>query len=440
MTKNLHFESGRSIVEMLGTLAIIGVLSIGGITGYSYGMDKYRANRTMYDVNVRAVDVLAQFDATGDASLDGWKNEKTIYPITLEDETIGIQVSGVPTRVCELMVEGMENSAKAVKINAEYVGENAGDCGDENTLVFYFDEDEESGGRVEKCGDIVCEQCQTCDTSTNTCVAVPDGTLPSDMPTCVNNGYKSYCVMGTCLPDGSKECGGDPECSFYMEGECLTLDSGYLLEAGIEGYRCTKNGQDGFCMAGICEAFNSVDCPGDKGCVVKINGECLNIISTCTKDNKNGVCSTDGICMPDKCFSERQCKSKEYCASPNTSDNMKYPDGYGTCKPIVEYFDIIFNGKTYYISKEPISGWDLENNGCSTINKEGISVSEAIVNYNDLPAANEVIFTDLGQKILEYVDTMGFKNGTFYEPDPTLHIGGATLNDWPRTKVHIVCE
>ncbi len=37
-------ESGRSMVEMLGVLAVIGVLSIGGIAGYSYGMDKYRAN------------------------------------------------------------------------------------------------------------------------------------------------------------------------------------------------------------------------------------------------------------------------------------------------------------------------------------------------------------------------------------------------------------
>ncbi|MBQ9738005.1 MAG: hypothetical protein IJV75_00620, partial [Alphaproteobacteria bacterium] len=37
-------QSGRSMVEMLGTLAIIGVLSMGGIAGYSYGMDKYRAN------------------------------------------------------------------------------------------------------------------------------------------------------------------------------------------------------------------------------------------------------------------------------------------------------------------------------------------------------------------------------------------------------------
>ena len=37
-------EAGRSMVEMLGVLAIIGVLSVGGIAGYSHSMRKHRAN------------------------------------------------------------------------------------------------------------------------------------------------------------------------------------------------------------------------------------------------------------------------------------------------------------------------------------------------------------------------------------------------------------
>ena len=37
-------ESGRSMVEMLGVLAIIGVLSVGGIAGYSLAMRRHRAN------------------------------------------------------------------------------------------------------------------------------------------------------------------------------------------------------------------------------------------------------------------------------------------------------------------------------------------------------------------------------------------------------------
>ena len=40
-------QSGRSMVEMLGVLAIIGVLSIGGITGYRYAMQKINENKLL---------------------------------------------------------------------------------------------------------------------------------------------------------------------------------------------------------------------------------------------------------------------------------------------------------------------------------------------------------------------------------------------------------
>jgi len=44
MIKN---ETGRSMVEMLGVLAIIGVLSVAGIAGYTMAMKKYKANEIL---------------------------------------------------------------------------------------------------------------------------------------------------------------------------------------------------------------------------------------------------------------------------------------------------------------------------------------------------------------------------------------------------------
>lgn len=45
--KNIHTqESGRSMIEMLGVLAIIGVLSVGGIAGYSQAMSKFKVTKT----------------------------------------------------------------------------------------------------------------------------------------------------------------------------------------------------------------------------------------------------------------------------------------------------------------------------------------------------------------------------------------------------------
>jgi type II secretory pathway pseudopilin PulG len=44
-------QFGRSMVEMLGVLAIIGVLSVGGIAGYSKAMAKYKLNKTINQIS-----------------------------------------------------------------------------------------------------------------------------------------------------------------------------------------------------------------------------------------------------------------------------------------------------------------------------------------------------------------------------------------------------
>ena len=41
---------GRSMIEMLGVLAIIGVLSVGGIAGYSKAMETYKINKTKQQI------------------------------------------------------------------------------------------------------------------------------------------------------------------------------------------------------------------------------------------------------------------------------------------------------------------------------------------------------------------------------------------------------
>ena len=47
-TKFFITQSGRSMVEMLGTLTIMGVLSVVGVMGYNWAMNKHHAN-TLYD-------------------------------------------------------------------------------------------------------------------------------------------------------------------------------------------------------------------------------------------------------------------------------------------------------------------------------------------------------------------------------------------------------
>ena len=59
-------ENGRSMVEMLGVLAIIGVLSVGGIAGYSKAMNKYKINKTTDQVSMLVANIRTIFSSQGD--------------------------------------------------------------------------------------------------------------------------------------------------------------------------------------------------------------------------------------------------------------------------------------------------------------------------------------------------------------------------------------
>ena len=53
----MKHQSGRSMVEILGVLAIIGVLSVGGLTAYNYAMDKKVVNDLMYDMELATTEI-----------------------------------------------------------------------------------------------------------------------------------------------------------------------------------------------------------------------------------------------------------------------------------------------------------------------------------------------------------------------------------------------
>ena len=44
-------QSGRSMIEMLGVLALVGVLSVGGIAGYSKAMEKFKINKLIDQIS-----------------------------------------------------------------------------------------------------------------------------------------------------------------------------------------------------------------------------------------------------------------------------------------------------------------------------------------------------------------------------------------------------
>ena len=65
MINKLENQNGRSMIEMLGVLAIIGVLSVGGIAGYSKAMMKYRVNKTIDQVSMISTNIRTLFGPQG---------------------------------------------------------------------------------------------------------------------------------------------------------------------------------------------------------------------------------------------------------------------------------------------------------------------------------------------------------------------------------------
>ena len=322
-TKNL--ENGRSMVEMLGTLAIIGVLSIGGIAGYSYGMDKYRANQTINDVILRAVDVMTQLSQGKEPNLEPeWGTKGTVYDMEAIQDTTnntwGIVVDGVPSRVCQMVGDALKNQATVYVGNAERNDTTDNDpceSSDENTMEFYFDT-----GAVES----------------------------DDCKTDADCGTNKYCDMGLCFngvrPEATgrvfdKACTSDAECNTGWTGTCSSCDTSL-------GY-----------------------------CVEKYD---MNNAACTLSDGTTGKCGA-GECLPTGCtYDTNKCDDKEYCASPNNSCTEAFQSGEsGTCVSFNARFSPLTmdDGTTYYVSNTPLSWWDADA-ACKSVKKELLSVDDLV--------------------------------------------------------------
>ena len=69
MQKEAQTEQGRSMVETLGVLAIIGVLAIGGIMGYKWAMDKYVANQIANEIRIADLDIATSLMTKNDGGI-----------------------------------------------------------------------------------------------------------------------------------------------------------------------------------------------------------------------------------------------------------------------------------------------------------------------------------------------------------------------------------
>lgn len=128
-----ELQNGRSMIEMLGVLAIIGVLSIGGLAGYTMAMNRHRAN-TILDYASRCV-VVAQTNGDGstlktgacksildDEAYPGGATEIAIEASSKIDQPV-VTVTGASPKVLEAMSNRSTDNVKidedgTIKFNA----------------------------------------------------------------------------------------------------------------------------------------------------------------------------------------------------------------------------------------------------------------------------------------------------------------------------------
>ncbi len=305
LNKNTQ-ESGRSMVEILGVLAVMGVLSAGGIYGYSFAMDKYRANDIVYEVNLRANDIWHKYQEMPlpEPSEDGTDFDEfpnitgTGYPIYMTshpDVAFKTYVEGVSSRVCKNVVNmnlnGVVQGIRYVQVArgggdlVKYTG-SASICGEEetdNTIVFTsFLDSDGSGNTSGQSGDPCVEDSDcisacgnaTCDIDELVCKNNCTGT---DAPYCLDNGTGGMCVeclvnddckskgRGYICNEANYECTtmlkSCPDGTFRSQnGACIPCDSGhnYVVLKG-ELFPDTSDEIDGYTMCQQCATDSAGD-------------------------------------------------------------------------------------------------------------------------------------------------------------------------------------
>ena len=327
------------MIEILGVLAVIGVLSVTAIAGFQYAMTKHYANETIHDVMLRAANVPMtdeeyetrptgysfHFPDLGVYSSMGYEMK------TVKNADYGyvyrVDIPRLPARVCRKILQLEPTDIDEIRVgeNQEVYRRgqwNICDTGEETSMSFYF---ERRCTSTAQCG--ICQECQ--------------------------NGFcrVNYALAGCGVAD---QCTQDDDCS-----------EGFCCESG----RCTTNcGSDEVCNppCDSCHVCNEdlrqcqpktcaiTSCPTDETPVSKDTCGCITDCRKCSEPPVCGECQTSGTddngcatCFEKSCgtcASDQEAKGTDKCGCPVCqSVGCPDPGSQGACQTAENY---TYNGLT----------------------------------------------------------------------------------------------
>ncbi len=313
-------QHGRSMLEMLAVLAIIGVLSITALVGFTYAMNKHRANETIYDVMLRGTNV-PMIDENYYSKPSGYEflfpglgqdsgRQGVYYPMSTKKDSGSsyyVEATGVSYRVCELILKMEPTDIDQIVVNNSVYQGDSDICGSTDGLAmrFCFGSDGTicngtgTGGGTSSgsgtgsgsgsgsagtdlCENVTCMGCQKCDPS--------DGICKDDDGKCL---YGQICLDGICTCSDNTQC---PEGEICQDGscvkpECITDDDCDYPKICVDNQCvCPNVGAPTECQEIVYTAQS--DCPMLQN---KENG------TQCTTDaGYSGKCY-DGVCIDIRC-------------------------------------------------------------------------------------------------------------------------------------------
>lgn len=204
-------EVGRSMVETLATLAIMGILSVVGLAGYNSAMDKSRANNLIQEAQKRAVIVagqigfnnqtpsLAEFSPPNPTAGGTFGDVKT----TGLTKQFGIQVSNVSKSICQNILNVIGDTPPIRRLSKEGTPTTPmTSCDEDNAFLFIYNNDMTGNDTV--ASPKSCRTVNDCASACATCEIPED----EEVGVCTNE-----CEEPVRLCQTDNDCKVDNECN-----------------------------------------------------------------------------------------------------------------------------------------------------------------------------------------------------------------------------------
>ena len=347
-------ESGKSMVEMLGVLALMGLLAILGAKGYNMAMERAMANEIINDVNKRSLLHSQQLLAGSALDVSEMPDKiRDIYPVSAEK--LGVQfftlkVSQVETPVCRRIADlGYTIPIQVTANGTKITPDNTTPCENQTGIVemaFTFNR------TLTPCPDCL-DDIRQC-ASTSNCASgysCQNGLCVCDVPCknaccptgqqCVNNTCTSaevcddgLCEDGVCLPSGLCGCYSYRDCQYF----CIINDNDKFGVCSTTPNQAQGSGTNGiFWSQGSFNWYTGKDFCDSLGTQM-VSFEDLG----CVK--KESIMDWD--CS--KLKTEFKGKGFVWVSNPGTATNMKWQ--VGTSHNGVVY-SIGYNGRAFALCK-----------------------------------------------------------------------------------------